>query len=181
MSEPGTARSSPHPNKVVLRPVASVTPAEQPVMSGGRATLDITATDDGLPRRVRTSFPAPNGGDIPPQLYAVPPSSAPQRGGGAGGGGGRAGGRGGEGGGATEGSLSYEWFKYRGPGKVTFTEPRGILAKGKATSTATFSEPGDYTLHVVIDDGSGESAGNFGYHCCWTNVEVKVHVAGAAR
>jgi hypothetical protein len=51
-----------------------------------------------------------------------------------------------------------------------------MLAIGKATSTAVFSEPGDYILQVVIDDGSGESAGNFGYHCCWTNVEVKVHV-----
>jgi len=33
---------------------------------------------------------------------------------------------------------------------------------------------------MIVDDGSGESAGNFGYHCCWTNVEVKVHVTGAA-
>jgi len=48
------------------------------------------------------------------------------------------------------------------------------------TSMATFSEPGDYVLQVVIDDGSGESAGNFGYHCCWTNVETKVHVNGGA-
>ena len=90
------------------------------------------------------------------------------------------GGAGGRGAGSDEGSLSYEWFKYRGPGKVLFVEARGILAKGKtastATSTASFSEPGDYVLQVVIDDGSGESAGNFGYHCCWTNVEVKVHV-----
>jgi hypothetical protein len=45
---------------------------------------------------------------------------------------------------------------------------------------ASFSEPGDYVLQVVIDDGSGESAGNFGYHCCWTNVEVQVHVTGGA-
>jgi hypothetical protein len=158
-------------------PVATVQPPEQTVPSSARAALAISATDDGLPKRVRTSFPAPNGADIPPQLYAVPPSTAP-RGGGPGGGGG-AGGRG-AGAGADEGSLSYEWFKYRGPGSVLFVEPRGILAKGKAastaTSTASFGEPGDYVLQVVIDDGSGESAGNFGYHCCWTNVEVKVHV-----
>jgi len=147
-------------------PVGSVQPAEQSVPVGGQATLAISATDDGLPKRIRTSFPAPNGAGIPPQLYAVPPSTAPQRGGPP---------AVGEG-----GSLSYEWFKYRGPGKVTFTEPRGILANGKATSRASFSEPGDYVLQMIVDDGSGESAGNFGYHCCWTNVEVKVHVTGAA-
>ncbi len=147
-------------------PVASVQPAEQSIASGARATLAISATDDGLPKRIRTSFPAPNGAGVPPQLYAVPPSTAPQRGGPP---------AAGEG-----GSLSYEWFKYRGPGKVTFIEPRGILDRGKATSLASFSEPGDYLLQVIVDDGSGESAGNFGYHCCWTNVEVKVHVTGAA-
>ena len=51
-----------------------------------------------------------------------------------------------------------------------------MLANGSGATTATFSEPGDYVLQVVVDDGSGESAGNFGYHCCWTNVEVTVHV-----
>ncbi|PYR49581.1 MAG: hypothetical protein DMF95_12135 [Acidobacteria bacterium] len=159
-------------------PVASIQPPEQSIAFGAKATLAIAATDDGLPKRTRTSFPAPNGAGIPPQLYAVPPSTAPQRGGA----GGRAGGAGGRGeaGGAEAGSLSYEWFKYRGPGKVTFIEPRGILANGKATSIASFSEPGDYVLQMIVDDGSGESAGNFGYHCCWTNVEVKVHVTGGA-
>ena len=147
-------------------PVASIQPPEQSIAFGAKATLAIAATDDGLPKRMRTSFPAPNGAGIPPQLYAVPPSTAPQRGGAV---------AVGEG-----GSLSYEWFKYRGPGKVTFIEPRGILANGKATSIASFSEPGDYVLQMIVDDGSGESAGNFGYHCCWTNVEVKVHVTGVA-
>ncbi len=33
---------------------------------------------------------------------------------------------------------------------------------------------------AVVDDGSGESAGNFGYHCCWTNVQVTVNVTGGA-
>jgi hypothetical protein len=33
-------------------------------------------------------------------------------------------------------------------------------------------------LQAVVDDGSGELAGNFGYHCCWTNVEVTVTVKG---
>jgi hypothetical protein len=165
-------------------PVASVQPPEQTIAAGTRATLALSATDDGLPKRVRTSFPSSY---VPPQLYAVPPSTPPQRGGPpaqapAGGGGGRGGGRGAAQApaGGDGGSLSYEWFKYRGPGTVAFAEQRGILANGKATATASFSEPGDYMLQVVVDDGSGESAGNFGYHCCWTNVEVKVHVTGAA-
>ena len=51
------------------------------------------------------------------------------------------------------------------------------LEKGKADVTATFGEPGDYVLQAVVDDGSGELAGNFGYHCCWSNVQVKVTVA----
>ena len=75
--------------------------------------------------------------------------------------------------------MTVEWAKYRGPGHVTFTTAKQPLADGKATTTATFSEPGDYTLLAVVDDGSGELAGNFGYHCCWTNVEVTVTVTGA--
>src|SRR5262249_3021660 len=51
---------------------------------------------------------------------------------------------------------------------------------GTATTSATFTEPGDYILQAVVDDGSGESAGNFGYHCCWTNAQVKVSVTGGA-
>ncbi len=142
-------------------PVASIQPPEQTITSGARATLAISATDDGLPKRTRTSFTSPV---LSPQLYAVPPSVAPR-------------GRGGEGAAAPQtGSLSFEWFKYRGPGHVTFDVPQGILANGKVTTVASFSEPGDYVLQVIIDDGSGESAGNFGYHCCWTNVEAKVHV-----
>jgi hypothetical protein len=158
-------------------PVGSVQPPDQTIAAGAKATLAIAATDDGLPKRIRTSFPAPNGADVPAQLYAVPPASVPQRGEAAGRGAAGAGGRGGgQAANAQVGSLSYEWFKYRGPGKVTFLQPRGMLAVGKATTTAVFSEPGDYVLQVVIDDGSGESSGNFGYHCCWTNVEAKVHV-----
>jgi hypothetical protein len=63
----------------------------------------------------------------------------------------------------------------RGPA-VTFTPVKQPLTDGKATATATFSAPGVYSLMAVVDDGSGESAGNFGYHCCWTNVVVKVIV-----
>jgi len=76
--------------------------------------------------------------------------------------------------------LTVEWEKYRGPGVVTFSPVKQPLSEGKAEAMATFSEPGEYVLQAVVDDGSGESAGNFGYHCCWTNVQVRVTVAGGA-
>jgi hypothetical protein len=72
--------------------------------------------------------------------------------------------------------MTVEWVKYRGPGAVTMTPPKQPLSKGAAAVKAGFSAPGEYILLAVIDDGSGESAGNFGYHCCWTNVQVKVTV-----
>src|SRR5207249_3827481 len=66
-----------------------------------------------------------------------------------------------------------------GPGAVQFSAPNARLENGKASTAASFSEPGDYILQAVVDDGSGESAGNFGYHCCWTNTQVKITVKGA--
>jgi hypothetical protein len=76
--------------------------------------------------------------------------------------------------------LTVMWAKYRGPGAVQFSSPAAKLADGKATTSARFSEPGEYILQAVVDDGSGESAGNFGYHCCWTNAQVTVTVRGDA-
>jgi len=110
-------------------PVVTADPPKQTVSLATAATLNIAATDDGLPRR---------------------------RGGASG--------------------MTVEWEQYRGPGRVTFSSVKQPLADGKATATATFSAPGSYTLLAVVDDGSGESAGNFGYHCCWTNVTVTVTV-----
>jgi hypothetical protein len=72
--------------------------------------------------------------------------------------------------------MTVFWSKYRGPGAVVFDPARARIVNGKALATATFSEPGEYILQAVVDDGSGEVAGNFGYHCCWTNTEVSVTV-----
>lgn len=78
------------------------------------------------------------------------------------------------------------WGKFRGPGKVTFSADRPQVVKtehksegdppftGKATTTATFSEPGEYILRVVANDWSGD--GGRGFQCCWTNAMVKVSV-----
>jgi hypothetical protein len=74
--------------------------------------------------------------------------------------------------------MTVLWAKYRGPGTVTFDAPEAKLAAGRSSTIASFSAPGEYILQAVIDDGSGESAGNFGYHCCWTNAQLTVTVGG---
>jgi hypothetical protein len=81
--------------------------------------------------------------------------------------------------------VTVTWSKFRGPGVVTFADAKpGVqLAKGDAgnggvsgtaSTTATFSEPGEYVLLVVVNDWSG--VGGHGYQCCWTNALVKVSV-----
>jgi len=73
--------------------------------------------------------------------------------------------------------LTLTWFKHQGPGAVTFSDAKPTLnaADGKATTTATFSAPGDYVLRVRANDASGvASAGHA--QCCWTNGFVKVTV-----
>ena len=80
--------------------------------------------------------------------------------------------------------VTIRWSKYRGPGAVTFDKPRPELEKleggtnpfnAKATTNAKFSAPGDYVLHVIANDYSGDGGGGFG--CCWTTAVVKVSVA----
>jgi hypothetical protein len=77
--------------------------------------------------------------------------------------------------------MTVVWSKYRGPGEVSFVPPAhpSQTVVTEAVTTAKFSEPGSYVLQVVVDDGSGETAGNFGYHCCWTNAQVRVTVQGS--
>jgi hypothetical protein len=81
--------------------------------------------------------------------------------------------------------VTVTWSKFRGPGEVTFTDAKPAVEFGKAqggaggvsgtaTTSAIFSEPGDYVLLVVANDWSG--VGGHGYQCCWTNAVVKVSV-----
>ena len=77
--------------------------------------------------------------------------------------------------------MTASWAKYRGPGDVVFQPAEIKLVDGRATVNASFNAPGEYTLQVVVDDGSGELAGNFGYHCCWTNAQVQVTVKGGGN
>ena len=69
--------------------------------------------------------------------------------------------------------------KYGGPGDVTFSNATPAVDEtGKATTTATFSEPGEYVLRVLAwDDSGGQSAIMAGgFFCCWTNGYVTVQV-----
>ena len=61
---------------------------------------------------------------------------------------------------------------------MTFSDHQTHVVAGNAQTTVTFGEPGEYILQAVVDDGSGEAAANFGYHCCWTNAQVKITVKG---
>jgi len=85
--------------------------------------------------------------------------------------------------------VILSWSKFRGPGDVTFnkdkpaiepmtfTAPEKATFLGKAITTATFSEPGEYVLKVTANDWSGD--GGRGFQCCWSNAQVKVTVKAA--
>ena len=71
------------------------------------------------------------------------------------------------------------WSKYRGPGPVAFGDAQPALdAAGSATTTATFGEPGEYVLRVLVWDESGGQRAVMagGFFCCWTNGYVTVEV-----
>ena len=76
--------------------------------------------------------------------------------------------------------LAVSWHVFRGPGPVKFdpVSPRvDIPNGGKASTTATFSVPGDYTLRVQGNDSTGNGGG--GFQCCWSNAYVAVNVKPA--
>jgi hypothetical protein len=73
--------------------------------------------------------------------------------------------------------VTLTWSKYRGPGTVSFGErTQTVKPTDKATTTATFSERGQYMLRVLV---MGNEMGNptaQTYQCCWTNGYVQVSV-----
>lgn len=82
--------------------------------------------------------------------------------------------------------VSITWSLFRGPGQATFAQARPAVEKiegkmppkatflGKASTTVTFSDAGEYVLQVTANDASGEGGG--GFQCCWTNAQLKVSV-----
>jgi hypothetical protein len=102
--------------------------------------------------------------------------------------------RGGRGG--RQDPIRVTWYKHRGPAGDTVkldpvspmvvadAEVEKMFEKpgdytGKATTNATFTEPGEYWLRAQINDASGNGGG--GDQCCWSNVLIKVNVRAAAR
>ncbi|MDE2864550.1 MAG: hypothetical protein OXR05_05585 [Gemmatimonadota bacterium] len=73
--------------------------------------------------------------------------------------------------------VTLTWFKHLGPGDVTFAANTATvpIEGGKATTVATFTEPGDYVIRVRANDGSGVSTAGHS-QCCWTNGFVRVRV-----
>ncbi len=89
-------------------------------------------------------------------------------------------------------AVTVRWSKFRGPGNVTFAKDRPAVEpaefkappntafSGKATTTATFDQPGEYVVRIVANDSTGD--GGRGFQCCWSNAYVKVSVkAGAGQ
>ena len=73
--------------------------------------------------------------------------------------------------------IAITWTMFRGPGTVKFENQKPKIAideGGKATTTATFSAPGEYILRVQGNDSTGEGGG--GFQCCWSNAHVAVSV-----
>lgn len=87
----------------------------------------------------------------------------------------------------TESPVQLTVAKYRGPGNVTVAQAHRKFEvlrggkpdqpfSGKTSTTVSFSEPGEYMLHVTANDYSGNGGG--GSACCWTTTIVKVSVSG---
>ena len=71
-------------------------------------------------------------------------------------------------------SSRLRWYHHQGPGQVNFSEAETLLegGPGELTTTATFSEPGDYVLRIW----ALESFGAVNQHCCWTTAYIRVTV-----
>jgi hypothetical protein len=77
--------------------------------------------------------------------------------------------------------ITVNWRRHRGPGEVTFAQDRIPLVTKRdpsvfleATTTATFSAPGEYVVRAQVNDTSGDGGG--GDQCCWTTAHVRVNV-----
>jgi hypothetical protein len=74
-------------------------------------------------------------------------------------------------------AVNAVWYKHSGPGPVKFDPVRTGLPElaGTVATTATFTQPGDYTLRVRVDN-FGRPDTSPGNQCCWTNGYIKVTV-----
>jgi hypothetical protein len=66
------------------------------------------------------------------------------------------------------------WYSHQGPAEVVFSPQQGQVegTGGEFKTTATFSQPGEYTVRVT----SLQTLASLVQHCCYTNGYVKVSV-----
>jgi hypothetical protein len=78
--------------------------------------------------------------------------------------------------------VTLYWAKFRGPGSVKLEPPTVQVprdaAEGLSTVTATFSQPGEYVLHVRGNNSAVASAGHA--QCCWTNGYIRINVTSGS-
>jgi hypothetical protein len=75
-------------------------------------------------------------------------------------------------------AMNVTFYKHAGPAApVVFSAPKTPLAtvQGKVSTTATFSEPGEYVIRVRADT-FGNVDSTAADQCCWTNGYWKVSV-----
>ena len=141
-------------------------PADQRSRGRGRG-------NDGNDARGRGRGDEPQNWDL--TAAAALGTGTQNRAGGGGGGGGR--------GEATgpQPDITVNWKVHRGSSPVKFADAAiRLFTEGDATkvqeasTTATFSTPGEYMLRAQVNDRSGNGGG--GDLCCWTNALVKVTV-----
>ncbi|MQA88752.1 MAG: hypothetical protein GEU90_00760 [Gemmatimonas sp.] len=76
-----------------------------------------------------------------------------------------------------EAAIGIAWYKHQGPGGVTFSDAvEEADLEGRATATATFSEPGEYMLRIRVDNFEAADS-TPADQCCWTNAFQPVTVA----
>jgi hypothetical protein len=127
-----------------VRGPAGATTGPVEVALGAVLTLSINVADDGLTRRTpnRRSAAVDTGSDDDVE------EKAPE--------------------------IALAWSKFRGPGEISFAHDKVELTElaGTATTTATFSAPGEYVARALVTDRDGVS----GNQCCWTNAFVRITV-----
>ncbi len=79
--------------------------------------------------------------------------------------------------GGAKGAMNVSWRKHSGPGPIVFDPPTQAVAEllGTATTSATFTQPGEYVIRVRADN-FGRLDTSPGNQCCWTNGYVRVTV-----
>jgi hypothetical protein len=73
-------------------------------------------------------------------------------------------------------NVTVRWFKYRGPGDVTFDPQTVEMVNADGATTVTFSRPGNYVLYARADKAGVRPSQAGLEQCCWTNGYVSVAV-----